>query len=293
MYLLPTKSATKRKEWLEKKITKTERENAENRVLYYNKLTDDFFPFLAINKINDLKKPKSPKTYYHDTYEYARFFAENLPINFSFGDVIDIPERPAILKSRPIYGVNKNSVLLNLDKIRHFVWVKNDKPFIEKKDMMIGRGAVFQQHRYDFFEKYFNHPLCDLGQVNKKGGNPIWIKPKISIKNHLDFKFILSLEGNDVATNLKWIMSSNSIAVMPKPKYETWFMEGVLEGGVHFIEIQSDYSDLEEQLSFYIGNPEKCLNIIKNAHQHCEQFFNKHVEDYCSLRVFEKYLKCK
>lgn len=293
MYLLPIKSATKRKEWLEKKITKTEKENAENRVLYYNKLTDDCFPFLAISKISDLKKPKSPKTYYHDTYEYARFFAENLPINFSFGDVIDIPERPAILKSRPIYGVNKNSVLLNLDKIRHFVWVKNDKPFIEKKDMMIGRGAVFQQHRYDFFEKYFNHPLCDLGQVNKKGGNPIWIKPKISIKNHLDFKFILSLEGNDVATNLKWIMSSNSIAVMPKPKYETWFMEGILEGGVHFIEIQSDYSDLEEQLSFYIGNPEKCLNIIKNAHQHCEQFFNKYVEDYCSLRVLEKYLKCK
>ena len=42
------------------------------------------------------------------------------------------------------------------------------------------------------------------------------------LKKH---KFILCIEGNDVASNLKWVMSSNSVAVMPKPKFESWFME--------------------------------------------------------------------
>jgi hypothetical protein len=92
---------------------------------------------------------------------------------------------------------------------------------------MIGRAAVHQEHRKRFYEKYFNNPLCDLGQVNKNG-NQEWIKPKISIGEHLKSKFILSLEGNDVATNLKWIMSSNSIAVSPPLKMETWYMEGTL-----------------------------------------------------------------
>ena len=50
----------------------------------------------------------------------------------------------------------------------------------------------------------------------------------MTINEQLHYKFILCSEGNDVASNLKWVMSSNSIAVMPKPKFETWFMEGIL-----------------------------------------------------------------
>lgn len=276
------------KEILMKRVSDRDFEAVKNRVDYYCKI-DRKKDSVFSHTIKDLEKPVTPKAYYFDTYEYARFFDENLLINFEFGDVTWVPKQPAIVKSRPLVANNQNSVLLNLDKARHFVFVKNDKPFLDKKNMMIGRSSVFQQHRVDFYEKYFNHPLCDLGQVNKIGGNPDWIKPKISIQKHLDYKFILSLQGNDVATNLKWIMSSNSVAVMPKPTLETWFMEGKLEGGKHFIEIKPDYSDLEEQLDFYITNPDKCQEIIKNAHEFCEQFFNKDVEDLCSLMVLEKY----
>lgn len=241
--------------------------------------------------LKDLKHPVSPKAYYFDTYEHARHFPENYPIDFVFGDVIHVPEKPSIVKSRPLVK-NENSVLLNLDKARHFVFVKNDKPFAEKKNMLIGRGAVYQPHRIDFFNQYFNHPLCDLGQVNRDAGNPeLWWKPKIDLAEHLDFKFILSLQGNDVATNLKWIMSSNSIAVMPQPTLETWFMEGTLIGGKHYIEIKPDYSDLESQLQYYIAHPDECLSIIAHAHEHCAQFFNLKVEKLTSLLVLEKYFR--
>lgn len=155
--------------------------------------------------------------------------------------------------------------------------------------MLIGRGAITQPHRIKFMEQYFNHPLCNLGQVNKKGGDSKWLKPKIPISEHLKYKFILSLEGNDVATNLKWIMSSNSIAVMPKPKYETWFMEGSLIPDHHYICIDDNYTNLEDKLKFYIENPLQAQAILDNANAYVRQFFNKKQEDLISLLVLQKY----
>ncbi len=261
----------------------------EARVTYYCKLSAPVV--LSREKhIRDLRSPKSPKAYYFDTYRYARYFDENNAIDFVFGDVIHTPERASLVKSRPIGDGNENSVLLKLDEPRHYIRIVGDQPFRHKKNLLIGRGAIYQQHRFDFYDKYFGHQLCDLGSVGKKGiGKAEWEKPKMGLKEHLDYKFVLSLQGNDVATNLKWIMSSNSVAVMPKPTIETWFMEGTLVGGVHYIEIAADYSDLEAQLEYYIAHPEACEAIIKNAQQHTAAFWNKKTEELCHLMVLERY----
>lgn len=261
----------------------------EARVTYYCKLSAPVV--LSREKhIRDLRSPKSPKAYYFDSYRYARYFDENNAIDFVFGDVIHTPERASLVKSRPIGDGNENSVLLKLDEPRHYIRIVGDQPFRQKKNLLIGRGAIYQQHRFDFYDKYFGHQLCDLGSVGKKGiGKAEWEKPKMGLKEHLDYKFVLSLQGNDVATNLKWIMSSNSVAVMPKPTIETWFMEGTLVGGVHYIEIAADYSDLEAQLEYYIAHPEACEAIIKNAQQHTAAFWNKKTEELCHLMVLERY----
>lgn len=289
-FLLPKGNHVIEVQRLKNQLTEEQLKKVEERVAYYCKDMPNQGALSVDSIVKDLRKPRTPKAYYFDAYQYARFFDENLAFHFVFGDVTHIPNTPSIVKSRPISEENQNSVLLNLDKVRHFTWVKNDKAFYQKKNMLIGRGAIYQQHRYDFYKKYFHHPLCDLGAVGDTAiAEREWLKPKISIQEHLDYKFILSLQGNDVATNLKWIMSSNSIAVMPKPTMETWFMEGKLIGGKHYIEIKPDYSDLEEQLRFYMEYPEQCLEIIRNAHAHCEQFWDKNVEDLCSLMVLEKY----
>ena len=125
--------------------------------------------------------------------------------------------------------------------------------------------------------------------INSNNLNPKWKVNRMTIKEQLDYKFILCLEGNDVATNLKWVMSSSSIAVMPKPKYETWFMEGLLIPDKHFISIQDDFSDLDEKLNFYIKNPKKAEDIIQNAHEFVTQFKNKKIEDLVALMVLNKY----
>ncbi|QQT24222.1 glycosyl transferase family 90 [Sphingobacterium spiritivorum] len=272
-------------------IPKFDSKALEDRVNYYNKLQQNTSLTSAAVAIAEFKIPEKIRVYYFDTKEYARYFDPLLKLQMIPGDVVDIPECPAIVKSRPIAGDNKNAVLLNLDKIRHFNFIQDDIAFGSKKDMLIGRFAAYQQHRKRFFELYFGNPLCDLGSVVMDNDHPEWYSKPISIQQHLDYKFILSLEGNDVATNLKWIMSSNSVAVMPLPKYETWFMEGRLIPDFHYIQIKDDYSDLEEKLHYYINHPQEAEKIIGNAHQYIQQFKNRKLEDLIALRVLEKYFE--
>lgn len=200
-----------------------------------------------------------------------------------------MPPGPSIVKSRPIYDNNLNSVVLNLDKVRHFTFINDKKDFRKKKNMLVGRNNAGQLHRIKFLEMYFNHPLCNIGKVNKDYNHDNLLKGRLTIEEQLDYKFILCLEGNDVASNLKWVMSSQSLAIMPKPKYETWFMEGTLIPNYHFVEIKEDYSDLEERMEYYFSHTDKALEIIKNANLYVEQFKIKPREDLISLLVLEKY----
>ncbi len=273
---------------LHKTLSKKELGPVEFRVNYYCNFKKESAPIY--NKIQDLRFPISPKAYFFDTYEYARFFDKDLGINYVFGDVNTHLPYPGITKSRPITSGANNNVLLKLDKVRHFILVKDSVPFLKKKNILFGRAHVSQEHRILFYERYFEQPMCDLGQVNANGGNPEWIKQKVSITKHLDYKFILSLEGNDVATNLKWIMSSNSIAVAPVMKMESWYMEGLLQPDVHYISVNDDYTDVISKLQFYLDHPKMAQEIISNAQEHRMQFENQARESLISLLVLQKYL---
>lgn len=269
-------------------IDDRQRLDIQFRVNYYNKLSGLKTLSAAAVAIGKLKLPKRQKAYYFDTQEYTRYFDPSLRANFLFGDITKVPDEPTIVKSRPIHGNNENSILLNLDKLRHFNFIKDEIHFEDKKNMLVGRGVVKREHRIRFFEMYFNHPMCNLGQINRNK-NPQWIREFLTIQEHLEYKFILCLEGNDVATNLKWVMSSNSLAVMPRPKFETWFMEGTLVGNTHYVEIKDDYSDLEERLTYYINHPQEAAQIIANAHAYIERFSNPAQEDLISLLVLDTY----
>lgn len=279
---------------LKKHLNQLEKQDKEyilDRVNYYNKLDEIQLLDQSIPTLADFKlKNYHQKVYFFDTFEYTRYFPTNLRISMLFGDITYIPDHPQITKSRPIDGDNRNSVVMKLVKIRHFLFLNDPKSFDQKKDILVFRGKAHQEHRLRFLEMYYKHPLCDIGQVNRKGVSR-FPAPRLTISEHLEYKFILCLEGNDVASNLKWVMSSNSVAVMPKPKYETWFMEGRLIPNYHYILIKDDYSDLEEQLTYYTNHPEKALAIINQAHEYIHQFKDNKREDLISLLVLKKYIE--
>ena len=231
--------------------------------------------------------------YYFDQHDVTRWFPKRLRWNFCPGDVYFTPPSPTVVKSRLLTTDNANSVILKLDKLRHFMFVNDEKSFREKSDRVIFRGKIRQSRvRTAFLERHFGHPLCDCGVVGRNEGCPDeWMTEKKTIKEHLDYKFIMALEGNDVASNLKWVMSSNSVAVMTRPTCETWFMEGLLRPGVHYIEVREDFADLEEKLQYYIAHPDEAETIIKNAHEYVSQFWDNEREEIISLLVMKKYFE--
>ncbi|MDR2423122.1 MAG: lipopolysaccharide biosynthesis protein [Prevotellaceae bacterium] len=277
-----------------------ERKYVLSRVDYYNKLNGNHcLPNETITLAN-FKLPRKRKhkpahsAYFFDTYEHSRYFDNSLKMSCEFGDITHVPNIPSIVKSRPVGKDNANAILLNLDKARHFVFLNDRLKFADKKNLLIGRAAVYknQTHRVQFYEMFFGHPMCNLGQVNRgETDHPEWFVEPLSIDQHLDYKFILCLEGNDVATNLKWVMSSNSLAVMPRPRYETWFMEGSLIADYHYVEIDADYSNLEEKLRYYIQHPDLAQAIVEHAHEHVNQFKNKKREKLIAFLTLAKYFK--
>ena len=279
------------------KIKNLNTENYKQVILrfnYYNQLNKKSVLSSNAQKLSELKLQKAHKTYYFDLNEYSKYFNQDLKGHFLFGDITKIPKEPGLVKSRPINNKNINSVLLKWNKIRHFTFIsKDDLPYTKKKDQLVFRAKVHssQPQRIKFLEKHYGHPMCNIGKVNSNNLNRLWMVKRMTYLQQLQYKFILCLEGNDVASNLKWVMSSNSIAVMPKPKYETWFMEGRLIADHHYIEIKDDYSDLESKLRFFIKHPKKAELIIENANKHVNQFKDQKKEDLISVMVLDKYFK--
>ena len=280
---------------LRKVAKRPDRKYIMERVDYYNKLGKGIsLPSHAPKlKEHTLKNKKCGSTYFYDSYEVTRHFPNHLRWLLKGGDVTTIPPHPTVVKSRPREGDNANSVVLKLDKHRHFVFVNDKIPFEKKEDLIIFRGdANGKPGRISFFEKWFGHPKCSLVDTAKHSTNPQeWKGGKMTIKEHLKYRYILALEGVDVATNLKWVMSSNSIAIMPRPVYEIWFMEGKLIPNYHYIEIKPDYSDLLERVEYYNNHIDEAKEIIRHANEYASQFRDKKREKLIQLLVMDKYFK--
>lgn len=269
------------------------------RVNYYCKLepTTSFDRQAWEEKAIALRhQPMLPqKVYYFDAMEISRYFNQDLRWVIKSGDITDLMPVPTVVKSRPLRDDNQNSIILKLEKNRHFLFVDDKKPWREKKNMTIFRGDLGpRKENRDVFMNLFANgqsPLVDAASTNRSEVHPEWQKGKMTIGEHLDYKFIMSLEGNDVASNLKWVMSSNCIAVTPRLTCETWFMEGTLKPNYHYIEVKEDFSDLEERLKYYIEHPEEAEAIIQHAHEYIDQFRDKEREKLISLFVLKKYFE--
>lgn len=274
------------------------------RVEYYNKLSSPrlisggtevgHYHFPLRKKDLGVKKSRL-STYFFDQYEVMRYFPSDRRFLYIHDDVTFVPPQPAFVKSRPIVGDNANSVLLKLNKRRHFKFIDDNTPFSGKKDRLVWRATWCNARpwRRKFCEKFLHDAMCDVGKTKAEDGEdfPESIKGYMTRDEQLQFKFIACIEGFDVATSLKWVMSSNSVALSPPMRYETWFMEGRLIPGYHYIEVSPDYSDVIDKMKYYIAHPGEAEAIIRHAHEWVAQFRNPRLELATQLAVAQKYFE--
>ena len=182
----------------------------------------------------------------------------------------------------------------------------NDIPFSKKKNMLIWRGAATSEitnasNRFKLVEKWGNYKNKEIDIGFSKLTNQYedqimnkykkFVKGEKSIDEILQYKYIISVEGNDKDSGLNWKLNSNSVILMCKPSLSSWLMEETLIPNYHYVEIKDDFTDIKEKLDWCINNQPKCLEIIKNANTFMKKFFNTEQENILENHIINLYFK--
>ena len=295
-------------------------ERNEPTVIKYSMMYENDNKPLQYCYMDFLKKqfPTAKTTYYQDMTRTIHYLPHLYKTTFLFypHDRVEGFDVPTLVKSRPIHNYNQ-SILFNMNYLRHFADIYRaddfDIPYEEKKDVLIWRGSdtgygfgndipYRPVSRQTLVEKYHNYPgqeidvgLSSVSVNNKtaKNENPFQnlIKPKLKMNDLLQNKFILSVEGNDVATNMKWILYSNSVAFCPPFTMNSWILEENLQPWQHYIPVKHDFHDLPEKVEWAINHPDQCKQISYQARQYIDQFLDLQKENIVLKSVLEEYSK--
>ena len=288
--------------------------NKNKYILDYNK--DDLLAKIEESKIN-----KTDRLVQWTKQHYTNFlnFLEEDDFNFNINpyDCSSGLDLPTFVKSRS--RINKKlSVILPLEDLYNPKFYKNilnkDIQFKDKIKSCVWRGAnsgcfwINKNHndflrasRKDLVVKHAKNEKYNIGlsfaNYSNTNNEPFegnineYIKGLLDIKEMLKYMFLISVEGNDFATNLSWIMLSNSVPMMPTCFIETWKCESKLIPYVHYIPLKNDFSDLDDQISWGIQNLDKCEEIAFMSKMYILQFFDIQKEEKIIKDVLEVYKK--
>ena len=246
--------------------------------------------------------------YYDDLYTYLRNYwkktgNDDVQYIFWFGDDTSFKDLPCFIKAKTIEN-DDCSVLLKLNTTRHIAMVdeviEDDIPYHLKSNKLVWRGTStgprnpLYNKRINIVDKFYdsNNPDIDIKfsyLCQSIQANPGQVDRIMSLKELLEHKFLISIEGNDVASNLKWILLSNSVCLMPEPTACSWFMEDMLIPFFHYVPLEDDFSDLEQKYDWCLNNLDECEAISQNATKYMENFLDDDNEEYITTRIINTY----
>lgn len=226
----------------------------------------------------------------------------NQDIAFIWGDNNCKASKDAVIAKTRVIG-DDNTIILNINISRHWGEIKSvdryDVPFDDKKDVLIWRGVSTGSedrlgNRFDLVKRFhwYDESKINVGFsriVQGKDNYRCYVKGNVSIMDQLKCKYIISVEGNDVATGLKWQLYSNSGVLMPRPTIESWAMESTLEPWVHYVPLEYNFSDLEEKYEWCRANPAQCKRISASATQFITRFMNHKTEQVIAKKIMNRY----
>lgn len=239
-----------------------------------------------------LRRRSMQSAYYIDFTRLMDYFPSRSRAHMVPGDTLRNPSGVSLIKARRLGPGSEHCTLLPLDYIRHFPRPVDTMPFAAKKPQLIFRGKITgKPARIAFFERFHGHPLLDMADTSPVPVRPEWGGPKISITAHFDYRYVLVLEGNDVASCLGWVMGSGCIPVMCRPTCEHWLMHSRLVPGVHYIEVRPDFTDLAEKIEYYNEHPDQARAIARASTQYYAQFADRRRERLIALLTLARHLQ--
>lgn len=99
----------------------------------------------------------------------------------------------------------------------------------------------------------------------------------LGVEEMMENRYMLSLEGNDVATDLKWKLASGAVVLMPRPTQESWLQELTLQPGVHYIEVAAPH-EVPIKLRWLREHQAEAQAIARAAQRHMLTFTDASAE---------------
>jgi len=112
---------------------------------------------------------------------------------------------------------------------------------------------------------------------------PFKLVNKLSPYEQSEYKYIIHIDGHVSAFRLSYQLSLNSVILLVKSKWNTWF-SNLLIPFVHYVPVKEDLSDLIEQIKWCRNNDSTCENIVYNA----KCFYNNYLAKDSIFDYFQK-----
>ena len=146
-----------------------------------------------------------------------------------------------------------------------------------------------------FVSKYArsSDPRIDVGfnaVVQGCGAASAYIKGSYSLSTALKSKYLMVVNGNDKASSLNWILSSNSVPFMTRPAVESWLLETSLEPWKHYIPIEDDFSDVVSKLDWIAKNEDEGARVANAGQQYVKKFLDGEKEGRIQAAVLTAYV---
>lgn len=194
----------------------------------------------------------------------------------------------------PEDGKPMEAIIWKLNEFRHFGSIqyveRNDTPWSEKRNVAVFRGTLTGtnvrkdiKRSDDDYTNCMNWIRCRLvyqyagsevvdakltstiGEVNSTIRGVELKGAVLDMQQMLQYKALLLLEGNDVASGLKWALFSNSVVLMPPPTHTSWAMEELLEPYVHYVPVDADAGNVDAQMRWVVANDAEAQAIARRG----------------------------
>jgi hypothetical protein len=140
----------------------------------------------------------------------------------------------------------------------------------DKINMCVWRGNIVNGNPYNFFDpdnkdnlnprSYFKK-LYDEKKIN----NMNYSSEYTTIAEQLKYKYILDIDGwSSTWDGTFWKLYSGSVLLKQKSIWKQWYYDELIEW-VHYVPIENDFSNLNEQIEWCMNNDEKCKEISINS----------------------------
>jgi len=124
--------------------------------------------------------------------------------------------------------------------------------------------------RYAFVSRYFCTEGFDVGLSHpphqqhflKAPEIAFFEKPRVEPPEQRSFKYLICIQGTDVASSFAWQLGTNSVILKESYPWQVFF-DGHFRPWKHFVPVAMGFADVQEKIAWCEANPDACSAMVE------------------------------